>query len=176
MTPAALAKKRTWYVLHVKPRTEKKVVGYLRCYRLFAHLPVFVKVSRIQRRKVSRELPLFPGYVFTRLHPEERLAMLKSNLIVQTIPVERPRRMIHQLRQIAHASRSAAGLKPVDPCRVGDYVRVVSGPMYGTEGYVIRRGRDASLCLNVDILGTAVEVSVALMDLEKIATGTMEGN
>ena len=176
MTPAALAKKRTWYVLHVKPRTEKKVVGYLRCYRLFAHLPVFVKVSRIQRRKVSRKLPLFPGYVFTRLHPEERLAMLKSNLIVQTIPVERPRRMIHQLRQIAHASRSAAGLKPVDPCRVGDYVRVVSGPMYGTEGYVIRRGRDASLCLNVDILGTAVEVSVALMDLEKIATGTMEGN
>jgi transcription antitermination factor NusG len=80
----------------------------------------------------------------------------------------RPRRRLHQLRQIARAARAAGPLTPIAPCCVGDYVRVLSGPLRGTEGYVLRRGRDASLCLNVEILGTAVEVSVSPADLEKI--------
>ena len=80
----------------------------------------------------------------------------------------RPRQMIHQLRQISRAARAMPELKPTVMCRIGDYVRVVSGPMYGTEGYVIRKGREASLCLNVEILGAAVEVSVSACDLEKI--------
>lgn len=165
---AEKAKKRDWFVLHVKPRTEKKVAEHLIRYRFFCHLPTYVKVTRVQRRKVRRTLPLFPGYVFTRLFPDERLTMLKTNLLVRAIPVPHPRKMIHQLRQVAHASRFAAELKPVDPCQVGDYVRVVSGPLRGTEGYVIRKGREMSLCLNVEILGAAVEVSVSQMDLEKV--------
>jgi transcription antitermination factor NusG len=161
--------KRDWYVLHVKPRTEKKVADYLKCYGYFCHLPLYLKVTRVQRRKVRRELPLFPGYVFTRLFPDERVRMLKTNLIVQTIPVPRPRRMIHQLRQISRAGRAAPELKPVSVCAVGDTVRIVSGPLYGTEGVVIRRGRETTLCLNVEILGAAVEVSVSAADLEKVS-------
>ena len=34
-----LPQKRDWYVLHVKPRTEKKVAKYLAFYRFFCHLP-----------------------------------------------------------------------------------------------------------------------------------------
>jgi len=158
--------KRDWLVLHVKPRTEKKVARYLHEYGYFCHLPLFVKVVKVQRRKVKRQLPLFPGYVFTKLFPDERINMLKTNLIVKTIYSKQPRLMIHQLRQIAHASRGDISMTPVAMCKVGDYVRVVSGPMRGTEGYIQRKGRDASLCLNIEILGVAVEVSVAPYDIE----------
>ena len=166
-TEDARPSKRDWYVLHVKPRTEKKVMEYLRKYRFFGHLPVFLKITRVQRRKIRREMPLFPGYVFTKLYPEERMTMLRTNLLVATIRVDRPRRMIHQLRQISRAARSAPEMRSVPKCAVGDYVRVVSGPMYGTEGYVVRRGREATLCLNVEILGACVEVAVPAGDLEK---------
>ena len=88
------ATRRSWFVLHVKPRTEKKVVTYLKRYRCFAHLPVYVKITKVQRRKVRRELPLFPGYVFTRLSPDERITMLQTNLLVNTIFVPRPRDLI----------------------------------------------------------------------------------
>lgn len=162
--------KKDWFVLHVKPRTEKKVMDYIRTYGYFGYLPMYQKVTRVQRRKVRRLLPCFPGYVFTKLYPEERVTLLKTNLIVNTISVPRPRRMIHQLRQISRASRAMPELKPANMCQVGDYVRVISGPMYGTEGYVIRNGREASLCLNVEILGAAVEVSVSACNLEKIKT------
>lgn len=160
--------KKDWFVLHVKPRTEKKVMDYIRTYGYFGYLPMYQKVTRVQRRKVRRLLPCFPCYVFTKLYPEERITLLKTNLIVNTIPVPRPRKMIHQLRQISRASRAMPELKPANMCQVGDYVRVISGPMYGTEGYVVRKGREASLCLNVEILGAAVEVSVSTCDLEKI--------
>ena len=159
--------KRTWYVLHVRPRTEKKVAAHLLSYGYFCHLPVYVKVVKVQRRKVRRELPLFPGYVFTRLFPEERLRMLQTNLLVRTIPVAEPRKMIHQLRQIARAAKASPEMKTACPFAVGDYVRVAYGPMRGTEGYVRREGRGATLCLNVEILGASVEVSVEFGDLEK---------
>ena len=155
-------------MLHVKPRTEKKVMRFLEGYGYFRHLPLYVKVTKVQRRKVRRELPLFPGYVFTRLLPEERLRMLQTNLLVRTIPVPHPREMIHQLRQISHASRVAADIRPVNPFRAGDYVRVKYGPMRGMEGYVKREGAKATICLNLEILGAAVETSISPADLEKV--------
>ena len=162
--------KRIWYVLHVRPRTEKKVFAYLERYGFFRHLPTYVKVYKNkQRRRVRVELPLFPGYVFTRLLPEERLTMLKTNLIVATIPVERPREMVHQLRQVNRASKSDAQLKTMAKTfKAGDYVRIKSGPMRGTEGYVMYDGSRARLCLNVEILGACVSMSVSPDDVEKV--------
>ena len=165
--PAGASRRRTWFVLHVKPRTEKKVMRFLAHYGYFRHLPVYEKVTKVQRRKVRRELPIFPGYVFTRLLPEERIKMLETNLLVRTIPVVQPRQMIHQLRQIAHVSRKGPQMRPVHPFKEGDYVRVAYGPLRGTEGYVKREGAHATLCLNVDMLGAAIEVSVSPLDLEK---------
>ena len=159
---------RDWYVLHVKPRTEKKVMQYLSLYRGFRHLPVYVKITKVQRRKVRRELPIFPGYVFAHLSPDERLGILKSNLIVHPIPVPNPREMIHQLRQIAHAGRGATEMRPTNPFKAGDYVRVKYGPMHGTEGYVKREGAKATIILNMEILGTAVEVTISPEDVELV--------
>ena len=159
---------RTWYVLHVKPRTEKVVNDHLATLRVFHYLPLVRKVTKVQRRKVVRHLPVFPGYVFTRLYPEERMTILKTQHIVRTIEVTDPRRMIHQLRQVEHASRLPADLKLVESFAEGEYVKVVSGPLRGLEGQVKRIGAQTSLVLTVDILGRALEASVAPGDLEKI--------
>lgn len=160
--------KRDWYVLHVKPRTEKKVARIMAAYRYFCHLPLYVKITKVQRRKVRRELPVFPGYIFTKLFADERVEMLKTNLVVRTINVRDPRRMIHQLRQVANVSKGILNeIRTTEVFEAGEYVRITSGPFRGTEGYVKRTGRDAKLCLNVDILGTAIEVTVSPVDVEK---------
>lgn len=163
--------RRIWYVLHVKPRTEKKVMIYLERYRCFRYLPIVVKVTRVQRRKVRREIPVFPGYVFSRLSPEERVEMLKTNLLVRTITVTNPRRMIHQLRQVEHATKSTSKIRRANPFNAGDYVRVTLGPMRGMEGYVRREGPNATICLNVEILGAAVELSISPDDVERVEAG-----
>ena len=158
------------YVLHVKPRTEKKVMAYLAKYRLIHYLPLLVKVTKVQRRKVRRELPLFPGYVFTCLTPEQRVLMLRTNLLVHTIPVPNPRELVHQLRQINRVLKvpSLEMKKLAHTFKAGDYVRVNAGAFRGTEGYVKYDGDQARVCLNVEILGTAVEVVISPADIEKI--------
>ena len=158
----------TCYVLHVKPRTEKKVMAYLARYKLIRYLPLLVKVTKVQRRKVKRVLPLFPGYVFARLSPDERITMLQTNLLVNTILVPRPREMIHQLRQIARAARGMPEFRPrPNMFKEGDCVRVKYGPLRGTEGYVKREGAHATLCLNVEILNSSAEVSISPSDIEE---------
>ena len=156
-----------WFVLHVKPRTEKKMAAYLSRDRLWHYLPLRMKIRRVQRRKVRTELPLFPGYVFARLNAASRLAMLKTNLVVRLIPVPRQRELIHQLRQIAHAGRVAPEVRTVSVFKVGDLVRVTQGPFYGVEGYIKRDEGGTSIILNVEILGQAVAVSISPSDCEK---------
>ena len=160
--------RRTWYVLHVKPRTEKKLNDFLAAMGVFHYLPLVRKETKAQRRKVVRHLPVFPGYVFTRLFPDERIRALGTKNIVRTIPVAEPRRMIHQLRQVEHACRLPADLRLVESFAAGEYVRVVSGPLRGLEGQVRRIGNATSIVLTVDILGRALEATVSPGDIEKI--------
>lgn len=163
-----LPRRRTWYVLHVKPRTEKKVDDFLSCLRVFHYLPLVRKVSKVQRRRVVRHLPVFPGYVFARLFPEERFRVLETKQVVRTIEVDNPRRMIHQLRQVEHASRLSTDMRVVETFAPGERVKVVSGPLRGLEGHVQRKGGAATLILTVDILGRALEAAVSPTDLQKL--------
>lgn len=164
-----LCRRRIWYVLHVKPRTEKKVFGCLGSLNVFRYLPMRQKVSRVQRRKVVRHLPLFPGYVFTRLNADERLKVLKTNHVVRMIEVMRPRQMIHQLRQIVRAGRLPIDLHAVERFSVGERVRMKSGPLMGMEGYVQRQGNATKLVLELTILGRAVETGVDPADVERVS-------
>lgn len=157
-----------WYVLHVKPRTEKKVASYLTHYGCWWHLPLRIKEKRVQRRKVRTELPLFPGYVFTRLNPDKRREITKTNLVVNFIRIPNPRQVIHQLREIRAAGRIGP-LEPIPAFKSNDYVRVKTGPFYGLHGYVksVSNG-GAVLVLNIDILGQAVAVTINPRDCEKV--------
>jgi transcription antitermination factor NusG len=159
-----------WYAIHVKPRTEKKVIEWLAHYRCWRHLPLYVKVRKVQRRKVRRYLPLFPGYVFARLPWEKRRLMLQTNLLVRTIPIRDAKLTIHQLRQISRVSKKAGPemKKLAQTFKAGEYVRVKFGPFMGTEGYVKREGAQTTLVLNVEILGSSVEVLVLPDNLERI--------
>lgn len=160
--------RRAWYVLHVKPRTEKKVNDFLAVLRVFHYLPLLRKETRVQRRKVVRFLPVFPGYVFTRLSHDERAQVFGTRNIVRTISVAQPRLMIHQLRQVEHARRMPVDLRLVESFSAGEYVKVVSGPLCGLEGQVRRVGNSATIVLSVDILGRAVEASVDLRDVKHL--------
>ena len=155
-------------MLHVKPRTEKKVDDFLSCLRVFHYLPLLRKETKVQRRRVVRELPIFPGYVFARLFPDERLRVLDTKQIVQMVEVGNPRQMVHQLHQVAHAIRLTEDLRIAETYEPGDSVRVVSGPLRGLEGLVRRKDGVASLVLTVDILGRALETSVLQSDLAKM--------
>lgn len=161
-----------WFVLHVKPRTEKKVDGFLRLLNArFHYLPLVKRVRKVQRRRVVTYVPVFPGYVFAFLDHDRRLRLLETGAVVQSIVVDYPRKLVHQLRQVERAGNAAADLTLVERFSVGDLVKVIAGPCRGVEGRVKRVGNVTKLVLEIDMIGQAVEFTISPVDLEKIDEG-----
>ncbi len=159
---------RVWYLIHVKPRTEKKMQAWLSALKIWNYLPVSVNVRKVQRRTVRTEIPIFPSYILARMNDDERVQAMKSNLVVVLIPVERPRQVIHQLRQVVRAARNSQELKSVPiSAETRTLVRIKNGPLAGLEGYVKRVGDKCMVVANMDVLGTAIEVEVSPEDIKE---------
>ncbi len=158
---------RNWYLIHVKPRTEKKMQAWLTALKIWNYLPVSVNVRKVQRRTVRTEIPIFPSYILARMSDNERVQAMKSNLVVVLIPIDQPRQVIHQLRQVVRAARNSQEHRSVPiEAKTSTLVRIMNGPLTGLEGYVKRVGDKCLVIANMDVLGTAIEVEVSPEDIK----------
>jgi transcription antitermination factor NusG len=155
-----------WKVLFVKPRTEKKVTEYCQLYGIAHYLPLREKTRTAQRRKVTVRLPVFPGYVFARVTPDQRLPLLKTNLLVRILEPEFPRRMLRDLVMVRRALRANPALESAKPLTAGRLVRITDGPFRGIEGRVARLAGALKVVLNVDMIGQAVAVTAEIGQVE----------
>jgi transcriptional antiterminator RfaH len=157
---------RNWKVLFVKPRTEKKITDYCALYGIPYYLPLREKSRVVQRRRINSLLPVFPGYVFARFTPAQRLQVQQTNLVVRILEPTDPRRMLRDLIMVRRALRADPALKPAKPLTTGRLVRIVSGPFAGVEGRVARMAGTLKVVLNVDMIGQAVSVTAETEHVE----------
>lgn len=149
-----------WYVLHVKPRTEKKMAEYSGKLELQHYLPLREETKIYQRRKVTVQKPVFPGYFFVSFDLEGRVELLKSNNIVRIINVPDQRALLHELAQVRKALNVDATLGAVNALAKGRFVRITAGPFMGVEGMVSGIKGTNVVRLNVDLIGQAIAVEV----------------
>jgi len=132
---------------------------------LEAFLPTVTRWSRWKDRLKSIDWPLFPGYCFARVDPVDRLVVLKCTGVVEIVsfggePAPVPDVEVESIRTLV-----ASDLKydPVPFVREGTVVEVVSGPLKGVVGRLVRKGDHARLVLSVELLnaGASVEVDAA---------------
>ena len=147
-----------WYVLHLRPRTEKKVAEHCTRLRLTHYLPLRRETKIYQRRKVTVEKPVFPGYLFLSMDREGRLAVLKTNHVVRIMEPMSRRALLHQLAQVRRALRVDPGLIAASGLRKGRRVRITGGPFMGIEGVVSEVKGMTRVSLNVEIVGQSVAV------------------
>jgi len=155
-----------WIVLFVKPKTEKKISEYCKLYGIRSYLPLREKTSVIQRRKVTTLIPVFPSYVFANVSPDQRLELLKTNLLVRTLEPLQPRRMLRDLIMVRRALRANPALQTAKPLSTGRLVRITNGSFMGIEGRVARVSDKMQVILSVDMIGQAVSVSVQADQIE----------
>ncbi len=75
-----------WYAIWTRSRHEKIVRDQLeKKGDVDVFLPTIGKWSRWKDRKKKIDWPLFPGYVFARFVPDERIGILKVDGVVQII-------------------------------------------------------------------------------------------
>lgn len=155
-----------WHVLYVKPRCEKKMAGYCGVHGIEFDLPLREETKIYQRRKVTVLKPVFPGYIFLRFPPADKLLVLKSNLTVRILSIENQTQFAGELQQIRQALAIDPTLDAAAAFQAGRRVLIKSGPFQGVEGIVqVVKGK-TKVILNVDIIGRALAVEVGMELLE----------
>jgi len=149
-----------WHVLHLRPRCEKKTAGHCRAHGLTFYLPLRRETKVYQRRKVTVEKPVFPGYLFASFDRDGRLALLKTNNVVRILTPTSDRSLLHELAQIRKALTVDPALTPCAALRRGRRVRVMTGPFQGIEGTVDALKSRTKVRLNVQMIGQAVSLEV----------------
>lgn len=149
-----------WWVAHTKSRNEKALANELVKKDISYFLPMRWKVSYNRGRKLRSLLPLFGGYVFFCGDERQRVEVLKTNRAANLLEVKDQKRLIEELLPIERAIEAGADLAPHKYVKEGQRCQVISGPLQGFQGIVIKSTTAARLILSIDMLGQAASVEI----------------
>jgi transcription antitermination factor NusG len=159
-----------WYVAYTSANHEKRVTEQLLRRSVDHFLPLYESVRRWKDRRVTLQLPLFPGYVFVRLALYDRLKVLQVPGVARLVgfngqPAVLPDRDIEGLRtRLAVRFRA----EPHPYLQAGRRVRIKRGPLEGVEGILIRKKNALRLVLSIDLIMRSASVEVEAEDVEGI--------
>jgi transcriptional antiterminator RfaH len=159
-TRSAAADQTRWWVVYTRPRMEKLLARKLLRRGLPFFLPLYNRKWRAQGRSLCSHLPLFPNYLFLHGDADSRLAALQTNLVGACLHVEEQTQLQEELTRVYQMITSGEPLVPEDRLAVGDRVEIISGPLVGMEGTILRRGNKLRFCVEIQLLQRGVSVDI----------------
>lgn len=158
-----------WVVAQVLTHHEKAMAHALNEAQVGYYLPLADVMGRDAAGKRRRKsIPLFPGYLFVCCREDgDRFELLSRKSCYGIIRVANQKRLANELTQVFTANR-VARLDPHPFAAMGRRCRIVSGPLQGLEGIVIRRNDSDLLVLQVTMLGAGAAVEIAPELLEPV--------
>jgi transcription antitermination factor NusG len=161
-----------WYAVLTRARHEKRVAEQLQGKGIECFLPLYEALHRWKDRRKLVQLPLFPGYLFVRFALQNRLRVLQTVSVAEIVhfrgdPVPLPEREVEGLRSGLALLRA----EPHPYLRVGQRVRIRSGPLTGSEGLLIRRKNSYRFVLSIDLIMRSIAVEVGAADIEPLRVG-----
>lgn len=162
---------REWHIFYVRPRSEAIVCRMLTNLGYEVFWPVVQKTKtwkNRQRRKIS--VALFPNYLFVYTYRHELYSIRGLPKVVDYVAcggtpstiseleVEGIRRMLGTGSVISVETRFSKG----------EHVRIVSGPLKGHEGILIKRRSKSRFGIQLKAIDHAVFIEVSQSDLEKL--------
>ena len=159
-----------WYAVQTRPHHEKRVEERLRMYSLQTFLPVH-RCRHLWKNGVRAivEMPLFPCYLFARASIYDRVNVLRIPGVlglasssahpskISAEDIEALRAAVENLRAIPHPYLNA-----------GDRVRIISGPLTGMEGILIRRKQELRVVVSIEIIMRSIAVEVSEFEIAAI--------
>jgi transcription antitermination factor NusG len=157
-----------WFVAHVKPRREKKLVEFCTRQSIGATLPCYDSAHKYRGKTVVFRKPLFPGYVFLQLRADQRGTIRQNEHVAKLLEVLDQDTFQKQLDSILTALESKLGVRLAPAISQGMRVRIKSGPLQGIEGLVETRHGMSTVLLRLDFINQAAAVKIDAEDLELI--------
>jgi transcription antitermination factor NusG len=154
-----------WYALRTRPRHEKRVHAELQGKSIHSFLPLLSEKHHWSDRRQLVQLPLFPGYIFTRMQNDlsHRVSVLKTIGVLSFVgfrgvgtPI--PEEQIRALQAILEARISIGQYAFLN---VGQKVRIVGGSLDGIQGIISEKKGETSLVITIDLIQRSIAIRVA---------------
>jgi transcription termination/antitermination protein NusG len=157
-----LVQSHPWFALRVRSNHERVAAMYLREQHYEEFCPAYKSERQWSDRKKTVEQFLFPGYVFCRLNPNDRLPILMMPGVVNVVgfgnkPAAIPDQEIEQVRRMV---RSGLLVTPWPFLNVGQPVVLERGPLAGVEGILQEIKKTFRLVVSVHLLQRSVSTEV----------------
>ena len=151
-----------WFALQVNSRKENWIFAHLvgQGYECFS--PKYKSVRQWSDRRKEIESPLFPGYLFCRFNPLERLPILKTPGVMEIVGCNRKPIPIdeQEIQAIQRMMESSLARQPWPYLEVGERVRIQSGALRGLVGFLVALKGNYRLVLSVTLLKRSVAVEI----------------
>jgi len=151
-----------WFAILVRTGREKSANLLLENAGYECFLPVSKSTRLWSDRTKLMEVPLFPGYLFCRMNPHNRLTVLMTPGVIQIvgvgktpIPVEE-----EEMQAIRRVQKSGLSAMPWPYLQIRNVAQILEGPLRGLTGIVVKIKSGMKLVLSVSLLQRSVAVEV----------------
>ncbi|MGO8734249.1 MAG: UpxY family transcription antiterminator [Terriglobia bacterium] len=160
----------SWCAIYTRHQHEKAIAQILSAKGIEVFLPLYNATRRWKDRTVHLSLPLFPCYLFLRGMKERRLEVVTTPGIVSILGIDGEPATIpeFEIESVRRAIEWGSRVEPHPFLRCGDKVRVISGPLQGLEGILVRKKNLYRLVLSVEILERSAAVEVDVSAVERV--------
>jgi transcription antitermination factor NusG len=151
-----------WYALLVRANRERTATLFLEHLGYPCYLPVGKFTRRWSDRWKEVEVPLFPGYLFCRMNPENRLPILMTPGLIQIVGVGKTPLPVdeQEITAIQRAATTGISIIPWTYMKVGHVARIEEGPLKGLTGIVVKIKSAMKLVLSVSLLQRSVAIEI----------------
>lgn len=170
---------KNWYVIHTKPKNEKKVFEQILKKEIEAYLPLMQTVRYWSDRKKKLMVPLFPSYVFVNTNEEGRKRAISNTYgaLRYVLYQKRPAKISEREIQNIRLSLQVPEKIKIEEKRIteGDMVEITGGIFRSLTGYIKEIRGHYKLIVNIMELNStfSVQLSSSEVKLLKPFKGTI---
>lgn len=151
-----------WFALRIRSNHERVTLTHLRERGYHPFAPSYPVQKQWSDRVKTIEEFLFPGYVFCRFDPTDRLAVITTPGVVDMVgfgksPEPIPDAEVERVRKMVD---SGLLVSPYPYVRVGQAVLIERGPLAGVEGILVEAKGKIRLVVSVNLLQRSVSAEV----------------
>lgn len=151
-----------WFALRVRSKHEKVAALHLRERGYEEFSPSYKEERQWTDRKKTTDAFLFPGYVFCRFDPQNRLPVLSSPGVVGFVgfgdgPTPVPQ---HEMEQVRAMVNSGLLVSPWPFLQKGQLVLIERGPLSGVEGILEEVKGRFRLVVSISMLHRSVATEI----------------
>ena len=152
----------SWFALRVRSNHEHVAAIHLRDRGFEEFSPTYKTERQWSDRKKQIDLPLFPGYVFCRLNPEDRLPVLTIPGTVGLVGFGKGPAAVpdHEIESVRRMIGSGLLVAPWPFLQVGQPVLIERGPLTGVEGIIQEVKKTFRLVVSIPMLQRSVSAEI----------------